>query len=46
MIDVIQGIAMIVCSIIVIIQGTLTAKLGPASVVTIPLEKGRLGFFK
>lgn len=46
MIDVVQGIAMILCSIIVIIQGTLTARDGPASVITVPLEKGRLGFFK
>lgn len=46
MADVIQGLAMIGCSVIVILQGIITAEGGPQTVITKPLERGRLDFFQ
>ncbi|XP_020284562.1 sodium-coupled monocarboxylate transporter 1 [Pseudomyrmex gracilis] len=42
--DVIQGIAMIGVSVVIIVQGTISVH-GPANVVNVTYERGRLDFF-
>lgn len=46
MADVIQGLAMIFCSIIVIIQGSITAEEGVKTVIKKSYDRGRLDFFE
>lgn len=46
MADVIQGLAMIVISITIVIHGTMIADGGVEAVVTKSYERGRLDFFE
>lgn len=43
--DVIQGLAMIGVSVVIIVQGTVNVG-GPANVLNVTYERGRLDFFK
>lgn len=43
--DVIQGLAMIGVSMVIIVQGTIGVN-GPANVLNVTSERGRLDFFK